>query len=84
MPAPQITLRELFKIVTAGAILFACMSFWHAGGILLGCCISAAYLLWPNNDDENWTIRYVGSNAMITVAIMLGAIASLFKICVGR
>ncbi len=70
MSAPQITLRELFKIVTGGAILFACISYWNAG-VLMGSLISGAFLLWPNERDENWAAQVRLSIGVLAIAACL-------------
>lgn len=127
----QINLRELFKIVTAGAALYAWMTYWSpAGSILVGILLAAAVLFWPapseadwaakvarsiaslllalclalwgmngmllgafviaalwicpKYDDEYWTFHYVASNALLALAIMLGFVLSVLRICTGR
>jgi hypothetical protein len=66
----QINLRELFKIVTAGAFLFACVGYWNAG-ILLGSLLSGAFLLWPSKHDANWAAQVRLSFGALAIAACL-------------
>jgi hypothetical protein len=76
---PQITLRELFKIVTAAGALYAWMTRWSEPGmrgILVGSSIAAAILFWPSRDDVNWLIQIKRSIASLLLAISIGLLST--------
>jgi hypothetical protein len=72
MPQWQINLRELFKIVTAGAVLYSWMTYWSPSGrLLVGLLLSAAVLFWPARNEADWTVKATRSIASLLLALCL-------------
>jgi hypothetical protein len=68
----QINLRELFKIVTAGAVLYSWMTYWSpSGGLLVGLLLSAAVLFWPARSEADWMTKATRSIASLLLALCL-------------
>ena len=68
----QINLRELFKIVTAGAVLYSWMTYWSPSGrLLVGVLLSAAVLFWPARNEPDWTAKVTRSIASLLLALCL-------------
>jgi hypothetical protein len=72
MPQWQINLRELFRIVTAGAVLYSWTTYWSPSGrLLVGVLLSAAILFWPSRNETDWTAKVARSIASVVVAVCL-------------
>jgi len=68
----QINLRELFKIVTAGAVLYSWMTYWSpSGNLIVGVLLSAAVLFWPAYNEADWTAKVIRSIASLLLALCL-------------
>jgi hypothetical protein len=64
--------------------LALCLALWDINGMLVGALLYAAFSVCPKYEDQHWIIRYVGSNALLALAIMLGFVVSVLRICAGR
>jgi len=76
--------RSQIKRSITSLVIATCIGIWpRSMPFVLGTVAGALWLL-PEFDDPHWTLRYVLSNAMIAITIMLGAVVSVLRICAGR